>query len=269
MAAPTTMHVTATAGTCKCTLQTKADGSGRVPQPNKEIFSLDEYRTRYKTYRSDLDLQLLHQTHAWQLIWDDHEVADNTWKAGSADSNDTRAGTYEGVSFTQRKANAVKAYFEWLPIRTVDTTDSLRIWRTFKFGTLADLIMLDTRQYNRDLTDLYYNTDDVEAIKNDSARSLMGGRQEHWLYSEMKNASTRGSQWKVLGQQIVCKCSPVEPYVNGSRASADLRRRGCLGRIHRQPPACAGHHQRQQDRQCHRNLGRLSVGQEPSHWVRR
>lgn len=32
----------------------------------------------------------------------------------------------------------------------------------------------------------------------------MGGRQENWFYSELKNASTRGSQWKVVGQQIVC-----------------------------------------------------------------
>jgi len=98
---------------------TPAKTSNRVPQPNHEIWTLDEYRTRYKSYRSDLDLQLLHQTHAWQLVWDDHEVADNTWKAGSADSNDTIAGSYNGTSFTQRKANAVKAYFEWLPIRTV------------------------------------------------------------------------------------------------------------------------------------------------------
>ncbi|RSH92955.1 hypothetical protein EHS25_008403 [Saitozyma podzolica] len=175
----------------------------RVPQPNKEIFTLGEYRQRYATYRSDPDLQLLHQLHAWQLVWDDHEVADNTWKSGSADSNDTIKGSYNGTSFTQRKANAVKAYFEWLPIRTVDTDDKLRIWRTFKFGTLADMIMIDTRQYNRDLTDLYYTTADVEAIKNDDPRSLMGGRQENWLYGQMRNVSTRGAQWKIIGQQIV------------------------------------------------------------------
>ncbi|ODO01897.1 hypothetical protein L198_02626 [Cryptococcus wingfieldii CBS 7118] len=130
----------------------------RVPLPNHEILTFDDYRQRYKTYRSDPDLQLLHQKHAWQLIWDHHEVADNTWMSGSADSNDTITGTYYNVSFTQRKANAVKVYFEWLPIRTVETDDSLRIWRSFQFGTLADFYMLNTRQYNRDLTDLYYNS---------------------------------------------------------------------------------------------------------------
>lgn len=102
----------------------------RVPLPNKEIFTLDDYRLRYKTYRSDLDLQELHRTHAWQLIWDDHEIADNAWANGTADSNDTMAGTYENVTFTERKASAgecsfawvphadlvVRAYFEWMPM---------------------------------------------------------------------------------------------------------------------------------------------------------
>lgn len=44
---------------------------------------------------------------------------------------------------------SVRAYFEWMPIRQVDMDDNLRVWRTFSFGTLFDLIMLDTRQYDR------------------------------------------------------------------------------------------------------------------------
>lgn len=39
-----------------------------------------------------------------------------------------------------------------MPIRQVDTDDKLRIFRTFKIGKLADMIMLDTRQYDRDIT---------------------------------------------------------------------------------------------------------------------
>ena len=33
-----------------------------------------------------------------------------------------------GVSVDQRKMNAVRAYFEWMPIRQVDMDDNLRIW---------------------------------------------------------------------------------------------------------------------------------------------
>lgn len=39
--------------------------------------------------------------------------------------------------------------------------DNLRIWRTFSIGTLMDLIMLDTRDYDRSITDLYWNTERV------------------------------------------------------------------------------------------------------------
>jgi phosphodiesterase/alkaline phosphatase D-like protein len=42
-----------------------------------------------------------------------------------------------------------------MPIRQVDMDDNLRIWRNFEFGDLFDLIMLDTRNYDRSITDLY------------------------------------------------------------------------------------------------------------------
>jgi len=43
-----------------------------------------------------------------------------------------------------------------MPIRQVEMDDNLRIWRSFSIGTLFDLIMLDTRQYDRSITDLYW-----------------------------------------------------------------------------------------------------------------
>jgi len=150
-------------------------------------------------------MQALHQSKPWLLIWDDHEVADNGYKAGTADSNDTAAGTIDGVRFTDRKANAVKAYFEWMPIRQVDSAraDTLRIWRKFQYGKLADIAMLDTRNYDRDVTDLYYNTAYVASIANDTNRSLMGGKQERWLYNNLIESKKRGATWKIVGQQII------------------------------------------------------------------
>ena len=75
--------------------------------------------------------------------------------------------------------NAVRAYFEWMPIRQVDMDDNLRIWRSFSLGKLVDLvsvysfandtfqlpgmtlmvpkIMLDTRNYDRSITTLNWN----------------------------------------------------------------------------------------------------------------
>ena len=69
-----------------------------------------------------------------------------------------------GVSVDQRKMNAVRAYFEWMPIRQVEMDDNLRIWRSFSIGNLLDLIMLDTRQYDRSITDLYWNTNYIHQV---------------------------------------------------------------------------------------------------------
>jgi alkaline phosphatase D len=99
--------------------------------------------------------------------------------------------------------NAVRAYFEWMPIRQVDMDDGLRVWRSFSIGTLLDLIMLDTRQYDRSITDLYWNTDYIHEISNDASRSTMGPRQESWFYKQLTQSSKRGAKWRIIGNQII------------------------------------------------------------------
>lgn len=99
--------------------------------------------------------------------------------------------------------NAVRAYFEWMPIRQVEMDDNLRIWRSFQLGTLADLIMLDTRVYDRSITDLYWNTDYVHAIADDAGRSLMGPRQETWFYNQLSSSAARGATWRIIGSQVI------------------------------------------------------------------
>lgn len=71
---------------------------GRIPLPDRTIFTLYDYRKRIATYRTDLDLLLSHQAFPWIPVWDDHEVADNTYRDGSS-------GTYiseRSVSFLYR-----------------------------------------------------------------------------------------------------------------------------------------------------------------------
>ena len=76
----------------------------RIPQPLRECASLDDYRDRYQSYRLDTDLQNLHAALAWQAVWDDHDVADQAYNAGTADSNNTIYGAVGGYQFNQRKA---------------------------------------------------------------------------------------------------------------------------------------------------------------------
>ncbi|QIW96740.1 hypothetical protein AMS68_002258 [Peltaster fructicola] len=177
----------------------------RVPQPERIIYTLFDYRERYNSYRNDADLALSHATHPWIAIWDDHEVSDNTYRDGASylTNNEDSFVKDGGVSVDQRKMNAVRAYFEWMPIRTVEMDDNLRIWRTFAIGNLFDLIMLDTRQYDRSITDLYYNTDYVHQIANDAGRTMMGSRQENWFYNQLSASNDRGAIWRVIGSQTV------------------------------------------------------------------
>ncbi|KAI3323877.1 PhoD-like phosphatase [Xylariaceae sp. AK1471] len=181
------------------------DSYGRIPLPNRDIYTLYDYRKRLATYRTDLDLIASHQSFPWISVWDDHEVADNTWRSGSSHLNNTEESFIEdgGVSVDQRKMNAVRAYFEWMPIRQVDMDDNLRIWRNFQIGNLFDLVMLDTRQYDRAITDVYWNTHYLLDIYNDASRTLMGPRQEAWFYKTLQESAHRGATWRIVGNQIV------------------------------------------------------------------
>ncbi|KAI4185536.1 MAG: hypothetical protein LQ346_005874 [Caloplaca aetnensis] len=178
---------------------------GRVPQPDRQIYTLYDYRKRLATYRTDADLLLSHQQFPWIPVWDDHEVADNTYRDGMSELNNTEASFIKdgGVSVDQRKMNAVRAYFEWMPIRQVEMDDNLRIWRSFSIGSLLDLVILDTRQYDRSITDLYWNTDYVRQISNDASRSMMGSRQENWFFNQLTSSAKRGATWRVIGSQTV------------------------------------------------------------------
>lgn len=177
----------------------------RAHQPPKILFSLWDYRTRLGQYRTDPDLQLLSQNFAWITTWDDHEVSDNGYRDGFTQMNNTEDSFLKagGVSVDQRKMNAVRAYFEWIPIRQIDMDDNLRVWRTFAMGNLLDLIILDTRNYDRSITSLGWNNDYIDLIHDEASRSMMGSRQEHWFYNELTKSSQRGAKWRVIGSQDV------------------------------------------------------------------
>lgn len=90
-----------------------------------------------------------------------------------------------------------------VPIRQVDMDDNLRIWRDFQFGDLFDLLMLDTRVYDRSITDMYWNTAYIDAIRDDASRSLMGPRQETWFYRKLRESSRRRTAWRIVGSQVL------------------------------------------------------------------
>jgi len=75
-----------------------------------------------------------------------------------------------------------------------------RVYRTFRFGSLADLVMLDTRVVGRDRQAAA--RDDI-AVIDAPARSLLGRAQEDWLFGELRRSKRRGARWQLLGQQVM------------------------------------------------------------------
>lgn len=176
---------------------------GRVSLPAHELISLDDYRQRYAQYRSDPDLQALHAKVPFICVWDDHELANDAWQAG-AENHDASEG-----DFLQRRAHAIKAWQEWLPVREVDSHDPLRIYRSFDFGHLLSLHMLDTRVIGRDEPLAYsdyidssgvFAAESFAADVGNSTRQLLGVAQTQWLQEQLAISNAR---WQVLGQQVL------------------------------------------------------------------
>jgi alkaline phosphatase D len=161
----------------------------RPHEPNHEIISLLDYRTRHAQYKTDPDLQEAHRQHPFITIWDDHETANDTWREGADNHTEGVEGT-----FTERRIAALTAYHEWMPIRDLDSTDLTRIFRSFRFGDLCDLMMLETRT-KRD--------EPNASASDDIGRTLLGPEQAAWLESELRASYNRGTSWRVIGQQVM------------------------------------------------------------------
>lgn len=176
---------------------TYGDGTalGRVPEPDREAVSLADYRTRHAQYKTDPDLQELHRQHPVIAVWDDHEIANDAWRDG-AQGHNPELGEGE---WPARKAAAMRAYLEWLPIREIRAERRTRIYRSFRIGDLADLMMLDARLYDRDQQAA---PGDLDAI-NDPSRSLLGATQERWLFDELRDSARAGTPWRLIGQQVM------------------------------------------------------------------
>jgi len=170
----------------------------RVVDPKHEIVSLNDYRRRHAQYKSDLDLQALHKSKPMIAVWDDHEFTNDSWKYGAENHQND-----EGF-FQSRKANAVKAYLEWMPIR--ENKSKLKIWRKFEVGNLFQLLMLDTRSIYRDkqlnIEDYFDgNTINKSKYKKDLSleRKLIGLEQILWI----KNNLNKKFKWSIIGQQVL------------------------------------------------------------------
>lgn len=159
-----------------------------------ETTTLDAYRNRYALYKLDPDLQAAHAAFPWAAVPDDHEV-DNDY-AGDHDEN----GRETPEDFRLRRAAAYKAYYEHLPFRPAQRPNGpkMQLHRTLRFGDLATVHLLDTRQFRSpQVCGNKWSTRCPEAL--DPARTMLGAEQEAWLTEKLAEADSR---WTVLAQQV-------------------------------------------------------------------
>ncbi|MGB0590699.1 MAG: alkaline phosphatase D family protein [Myxococcota bacterium] len=119
--------------------------------------SLSNYRDLYKTFRSDSDLQAMHEATAMVAIWDDHEFSDDSWG--------THATYFDGAQDEddpERRQNADRAWFEYMPVDypgdpdfvyeadAAPFPDDMTIYRDLRFGRHLHLVMTDLRRYRSD-----------------------------------------------------------------------------------------------------------------------
>jgi alkaline phosphatase D len=192
----------------------------RKHEPYHECVTLADYRTRHAQYKADAQTQAAHARAPWIVVWDDHETANDSYMGGAQNHSPETEGDWN-----TRKATALKAYFEWMPIREPAAGVSLAEagMRSFHFGDLASLIMVETRLtardkqlvLKRDLTMTADGKPDVAAFKaklNDPSRRMMSPKQEAWIGAEAARSVKAGHAWQVLGNQVVmARLLPFSP----------------------------------------------------------
>jgi alkaline phosphatase D len=168
--------------------------------------TLDEFRRFYEVNKADADLQAAHAAFPWVVTWDDHEVEDNYANlepgaiglAANPDARDT---------FAAKRAAAYQAWWEHMPVRLPPPEDgNLRIHRSFDFGRLARLAVLDNRQYRTPIPEgegegnlprLAGGGPQLPAAFDEDA-TYLGFEQEAWLEELL---TTSPAAWNVLVQQ--------------------------------------------------------------------
>ena len=151
-----------------------------IHQPVGDCVTLEDYRTRYSQYQKDPQLQYGMSQHCYYHIWDDHEIADNTYNGGSYQHNPAIHREWK-----DRFAAAKQAWLENHPIRGTE------IYRAVAYSKLANIILLDARSYR-----------DKQPTRSvlSNPRTLLGDSQKKFVKENINNSK---SIWTLIGNPVM------------------------------------------------------------------
>lgn len=179
-------------------------GTPRRHEPPHEIITLADYRIRHGQYKTDPDLQRLHGSLPFICTWDDHESANNSWSGGAENHDPATEGAWSA-----RRAASARAYLEWMPVRVSRFGAEVRLYRRLRFGTLAELSMLDLRGYR----DQEVSSGPGWRAADDPARTITGRAQMQWLTAGLASSPTR---WNLVGNSVMIAplvFPPLDPAI--------------------------------------------------------
>jgi alkaline phosphatase D len=168
-----------------------------------EARTLADYRSLYAQYRQDAALREAHALFPWIVLWDDHEVVNDSGPNHYLPSS--RNAAMSDTEYQLRRRAAAKAFLEHMPLRAAlpgRDREGPIFYERKVIGNLLELNCLDVRSY-RDTPVCIENqsmgfADCADA--HDPARSMLGENQEHWLY---ENFATANCRWNCLVQTTV------------------------------------------------------------------
>lgn len=212
--------------------------------------TINDYRYLYKRYRSDPRLQAVHERYAMIAVWDDHEFSDDCWGDAETYTHGTfnpSTGIGDNTRQTGRRRAANQAWFEHMPADvsfddSVQDFKTIKIYRAFKFGTLANLVMTDQRLYRSDhvipeaalptpssIGSRYMAPESILYGQLQGAKSMLGTamgdplallsilgkEQREWWKARM---SETGVTWKLWGSELML----LKQGLDGTKALATL-----------------------------------------------
>ncbi len=141
-----------------------------VPGADFRAVDLPGFRAKHRYNRADPAVQALFRTTAVWAIWDDHEVRNDF------------AGPSEPLMPLGRRA-----FLEYWPIDT-PAAEPHRLHRRLRWGHLAEIFVLDTRQYRS-----------PNQMLDGPEKTMLGTEQREWLLAGLRESD---AIWKLVVSSV-------------------------------------------------------------------
>lgn len=179
--------------------------SAADPRLNTPAEILAAFRAKWKYNLEDEPYRRFRAQTPHVYQWDDHEVV-NDWAPG-----ETNVGLLRGVADARPMSVLVapgrQSFFEYAPIHS---GTEARIHRSFRFGKLAELLVVDTRSYRDEnfvpdgpgkTLDVRFSNGERRRLEG-KAKTMLGVEQREWLLAGLRDAERRGVTWKIISTDV-------------------------------------------------------------------